>query len=208
MSVTVPVEPLDPARLSEASATLAAAFHDDPLSRFLFPQEESRSRWLRLLNGAGLRLALPEGHVYTPADQGVPGVIALVPPGRYPLPAWRTLRFLFGVIWRPPPFGPPLRSMVRGLQLLRAAERLHLREPHWYVHVLGVHPSQQGKGLGGTLLELALARADRQRLPVYLETSNPRNLTFYGHFGFDVVQEVGAPGGGPPLWTMLRQPVT
>ena len=207
MSVTAPVEPLAQERIAEASATLAAAFHDDPLSRFLFPHEESRNRWLRLLNGAGLRLALPEGHVYTPAGQGVPGVVALVPPGRYPLPVWRTLRFLVSVIWRPPPFGPPLRSMVRGLRLMRKVERLHLREPHWYVHVLAVHPSQQGKGLGGALLELGLARADGQRLPVYLETSNPRNLTFYGHFGFEVLQEVDTPGG-PPLWTMLRQPMT
>ena len=107
-----------------------------------------------------------------------------MPPGRYPLPAWRTLRFLLSVIWR-----------------------LHLREPHWYVHVLGVHPGQQGTGLGRALLDPALALADRDRAPVYLETSNPRNLTFYGHFGFEVTREVRVPGGGPPLWTLLRPPV-
>jgi len=26
-------------------------------------------------------------------------------------------------------------------------------------------------------------------------------------FGFEVMQEVSIPGGGPPIWTMLRQPV-
>ncbi len=207
MPTIAPLKPLSPATLREAGATLAAAFYDDPFSRFLLPEEKTRHRWLQLLNTAGLRLALPEGHVYTTAGAAVPGVIALVPPGRYPPPAWRTLRFLLSVAWRPPPFGPPLRSLVRGIQTLRMVERLHLREPHWYVHVLGVHPSHQGKGLGGALMQPALARADAQRVPVYLETSNERNLTFYGHFGFDVVQEVEVPGGGPPMWTMLRPPL-
>ncbi len=207
MPAAVQLQRLTSAKLAEAGTTLAAAFHDDPFSLFLLPDETSRPRWLRLLNTAALRWALAERHAYTTAVEGVPGVIALVPPGRYPLPAWRTLRFLLSVAWRPPPFGPPLRSLIRGMQTLRMVERLHLRQPHWYVHVLGVHPGQQGTGLGRALLDPALALADRDRLPVYRETSSPRNLTFYGHFGFDVVQEVAAPGGGPPLWTMLRPPI-
>ncbi|HEU4758884.1 MAG TPA: GNAT family N-acetyltransferase [Dehalococcoidia bacterium] len=201
------LEPLSTAQVREAGAMLAAAFHDDPFSLFLLPDERSRPRWLTLLNTAGLRLALPEGHAYTIQSGGAPGVIALVPPGRYPLPAWRSLRFLASVALRPPPFGPPLRSLVRGLQALRLVERLHVKEPHWYVHALGVHPNQQGKGLGRALLDPALALADRDRLPTYLETSNPRNLTFYGHFGFEMVEEVRTPGGGPPIWRMLRPPV-
>ena len=207
MSERERLEPLVASKVGEAGATLAAAFHEDPLSLFLFPDEPSRPRWLTLLNTAALRLAQPEGHVYTLKGGGIPGVIALVPPGRYPLPPWRTLRFLAGIVWRVPPFGPPVRSLVRGLQTLRIAERLHLREPHWYVHVLGVHPSEQGKGLGRALLDPALAMADRDRVPLYLETSNPRNLTFYGRFGFEVVEELQLPGGGPPMWRMLRLPV-
>ena len=72
MPAAVPWQPLSPAKLSEAGATLAAAFHDDPFSLFLLPDERSRPRWLRMLNSAALRLAFPEGHVYTAAGEGVP----------------------------------------------------------------------------------------------------------------------------------------
>ena len=50
-------------------------------------------------------------------------------------------------------------------------DRLHIKEPHWYVFVLGVRPERQGEGLGRALLDPALARADRDRLPAYLETT-------------------------------------
>ena len=200
-------EPLLPTKIGEAAATLAAAFHDDPLSRFLLPREESRRRWLHLTMNADLRQVLPEGHVYTVGGEDVEGVVGWLPPGRYPLPTLRSLRFLAGIIVRVPTGGISVRSVARAVQITRLWERLHLRERHWYLYVLGAHPSQQGKGLGRALLDPILARADSERLPAYTETSNPRNLTFYGHFGFDVVQEVQAPGGGPPMWTLLRPPV-
>jgi len=199
--------PLSPQKIAEASRSLAAAFFDDPTSRFLLPREQSRDRWLRLIHEASLRHVLPEGHVQTIDGDEVSGVIGVVPPGRYPLPTTRFLRHLVPIILRLPTGGFPLGRAVRALQAQGMIDRLHVKEPHWYVAVLGVLPERQGEGLGRALLDPPLARADRDRLPTYLETSNERNLTFYGRFGFEVMQEVSIPGGGPPVWTMLRQPV-
>lgn len=200
-------EPLSRARVAEAGAALAAAFHDDPISRFLLPREDSRDRWLRLLHEADLRMVLPEGHVYTVSDHGIAGAIGVLPPGGYPLPRARFVRYLASLLWRLPSGGFPLEKAIRGLQTQHLVDRLHIREDHWYVSVLGVHPAHQGRGLGRALLEPTLAWADRDRLPTYLETANERYLAFYRHFGFEVVQQVNIPGGGPPLWTMLRAPV-
>ena len=199
--------PLSPQKIAEASRSLAAAFFDDPTSRFLLPREQSRDRWLRRIHEASLHYVLPEGHVHTIDGDEVSGVIGVVPPGRYPLPGARFLRHLVPIILRLPTGGFPLGRAVRALQAQGMIDRLHVKEPHWYVAVLGVLPERQGEGLGRALLDPALARADRDRLPTYLETSNERNLTFYGRFGFEVMQEVSIPGGGPPIWTMLRQPV-
>ena len=199
--------PLSRQKVAEASRSLAAAFFDDPTSRFLLPREESRDRWLRLIHRAGLRHVLPEGHVYAVSGDEVTGVIGLVPPGRYPLSTASFLRQFVPIILRLPTGGFPPGRAVRALQAQGMIERLHIKEPHWYVFVLGVCPERQGEGLGRALLDPALARADRDRLPTYLETTMERNLTFYGRFGFEVVQEVSMPGGGPPIWTMLRQPV-
>src|SRR3990170_5668065 len=175
------VRSLAPSGVSDAAATLAAAFHEDPLSRFLLPQEESRRRWLRLTMTADLRQVLPEGHVYTVGGDKVAGVVGWLRPGRYPLPAGRSLRFLAGLLVRVPTGGISIRSVVRALQVMRLWERLHLKEAHWYLYVLGVEPSQQGQGLSRSLLDPILERADREALPAYTETSNPRNVTFYGH---------------------------
>ncbi len=207
MSTIALAEPLSPAKLREASVTLAAAFYDDPAARFLLPQAGARSRWLRLIHEASLRLVLPEGHVYAVAGESVEGAVGLVPPGRYPLPSGRFFRYLAGLVWRLPSGGFPLGRVVRALQAQRLIDRLHVRQPHWYVSVLGVHPDRQGLGLGRALLDPALARADRDRLPAYLETAKESNLSFYRHFGFEVVHQVNIPGGGPPIWTMLREPV-
>ncbi len=207
MSKLAPLEPLRRTKIRQASATLAAAFFDDPLTRFLLPDEDSRTRWLRLLHESHLRSVLPDDHVYRVGDDGIAGIIGVLPPDRYPMPVSRSLGYLLRLIWRLPSGGFPLGRVLRGLQAMRLIERIHLRERHWYVSVLGVHPERQGAGLGGALLSPVLAWADRDRLPAYLETAKEKNLSFYGHFGFEVVEKVDTPGGGPPIWTMLRQPV-
>lgn len=42
-------------------------------------------------------------------------------------------------------------------------------------------------------------------VPVWLETSNPRNLAYYRRLGFEVVDELAAPPV-PPVWTMAARP--
>lgn len=84
-------------------------------------------------------------------------------------------------------------------------EKVHPAEPHWYLGLLGVDPSFQGRGLGRYLLEPVLARCDAEGLGVYLETQKPENLAFYERFGCRVRDEVSI-AGAPPVWTMWREP--
>ena len=79
--------------------------------------------------------------------------------------------------------------------------------PRWYLGVLGVAPERQGQGLGTRLMQPVLERADREGLPVTLETGQPRNLPIYRRHGFEVLRELPPPEpGGPPVWTMRRPP--
>ena len=55
----------------------------------------------------------------------------------------------------------------------------HPQYPHWYLPWFGVDAGLQGKGLGGMLMAPCLEIVDASYLPAYLETPNPRNLTFY-----------------------------
>ena len=78
-----------------------------------------------------------------------------------------------------------------------------LRAPHYYLAALGTDPPHQGKGVGSALIEPVLARADREGIPAYLESSKETNVPFYRKHGFEVVQELAVPNG-PRVWAMLR----
>ena len=51
----------------------------------------------------------------------------------------------------------------------------HLTEPHWYLPLIGVDVTKQGRGYGSALLRHALERCDRDGLPAYLEATSPLN---------------------------------
>jgi ribosomal-protein-alanine N-acetyltransferase len=57
------------------------------------------------------------------------------------------------------------------------------------VHTIGVHPDQQGRGIGRRLLAGLLARADDLGATVFLEvrTDNEPAITLYRSTGFDQV---------------------
>jgi ribosomal protein S18 acetylase RimI-like enzyme len=82
-------------------------------------------------------------------------------------------------------------------------EQYHPPEPHWYLPLIGVDPTQQGRGFGSTLLERALEACDAARQPAYLESSNARNIPLYERHGFEVAGEIQI-GDAPPVWPMLR----
>lgn len=97
------------------------------------------------------------------------------------------------------------RDLARLMRLFSSFEAEHPHDPHYYLPAIGVDPRWQGQGHGTALLEPVLERCDRERLPAYLESTNPRNLPLYERHGFQVTQEVTV-GDSPPYWRMWREP--
>jgi hypothetical protein len=56
------------------------------------------------------------------------------------------------------------------------------------------------------LLAANLEQLDELGMPAYLESSNRGNDRRYERHGFDLVAEFAAPGGGPTLGGMWREP--
>ena len=54
------------------------------------------------------------------------------------------------------------------------------------------------------MLRPALARANAEGVPCYLEMQNVRNVRFYRKQGFRVVSDGEVPGHGLRVWTKLR----
>jgi GNAT superfamily N-acetyltransferase len=54
----------------------------------------------------------------------------------------------------------------------------------WYLSIIGILPSAQGRGLGAALLAGTLEEASHANVTCYLESFTPRNLRFYERLGF------------------------
>lgn len=63
--------------------------------------------------------------------------------------------------------------------------------PHYYLGVLGLHPSLHGLGAGAALIRdyCAISDADPASNGTFLETCSPKNVPFYRRMGFDVLGE-------------------
>ena len=107
------------------------------------------------------------------------------------------------------PFKLGLIAFSRLMRFASHTDKFHKEAapmPHYYLFVLGVKPSVQGKGAGGFLLKNMLERIDREKMPAYLETQKQSNVGLYQRYGF----EVTAHGAVPKLaelenWGMLRK---
>lgn len=192
---------LGASQVGRAAAVLARAFQDDPIQRYVIPDDARRARLLPRTFPAAVRYCLSYGEVYTTPDLG--GVACWVPPGGSVTDPWGMVRS--GKIAAPLRLGPAAVFRFVGVARYMAAERERVAPgPHWYLYAIGVDPSHQGRGVGGALLGPVLARADAGGLPCYLETQVGRNVGFYEGYGFEVASE-GEPRG-LRVWTMLRKP--
>lgn len=181
-------------RLEQESvlATITAAFLDDPVARWVWSDDRDHATWFPEFAAAFGGRAF----AYGTAD-----VVA---------------RAQGAALWLPPAVTPDERALEDVVQRAVPAERqadlaalmdqmgaFHPAGPHWYLPLIGVAPQCQGRGVGAALLRHALARCDTERLPAYLESSNPRNLSLYRRHGFEVVGTIQA-GGSPVMYPMVR----
>jgi ribosomal protein S18 acetylase RimI-like enzyme len=195
------IRPFVRADLRATVATLARAFDEDPVMKWIFPDERMRRRRLPSFFASSLRGTHRAGSAEVAVlGRRVLGAAVWLPPGAWRPPLWRQVVALPGVALR---LGSrlPVASTTYGALL-----RVHPDRPHWYLSGIGTDPPVQGTGVGSDLLHSRLVRCDADRLPAYLESSSERNVPFYERHGFKVVGELSIPSGGPTLWLMWRDP--
>ena len=190
--------PMTQAGLSQCSASLAAAFMNDPLQRYTFPDEAERRRRSPAHFEAFLRYGLLFGEVYT--TQNYEGAEVLLRPGETEVTSEKAA--ISGVSKLPELLGQ--EACHRFFSVLDYIDPFHKQDapqPHWYLMVIGVHPMHHGKGIGKALLTHALDKARASKTPIYLETAQPANVPFYTSAGFKIISRLREPQSGLDLWT-------
>ena len=175
-----------------AIRTLVSAFEDDPVERWLYPEDgKYREHFRAFIVAFG-------GDAFQ--DQTV----------------WRLGDFDAVAFWFGPGREPDGDAVVQVL-VETTAEELHAdsfatleqmaeghpAEQHWYLPWFGVQRGLQGHGLGTHLMRHCLEIVDESGLPAYLETPNPRTVPFYERAGFSVTG-VAQAGACPPVTLMQR----
>lgn len=92
-----------------------------------------------------------------------------------------------------------------GPEVFERMSTFHPNEPHWYLPLLGVDPLHHDKGLGSALMEHALILCDQDNKYAYLESSNPKNVSFYKRHGFEILGTIQV-NTSPPIIPMHRKP--
>ncbi|MEI8238690.1 MAG: GNAT family N-acetyltransferase [Actinomycetota bacterium] len=204
----VMLRPLVPHPLDIAAArtTLAEAFVDDPLMAWMFPDLRLRPHFAAAWMGVFIEAYAAGAHIDLLVDDQAAADPAAVP------------AVVGAAVWRlneaPLPFAPlpglgPLmeafmggqRAIDVGVGLAAFAENKP-DPPYHYLMFLGVHPAQQGRGLGRRLVAAGQARAASEGAGVYLESTNARNLSFYRSMGLQQVGDFVLEPAGPPVYRM------
>ncbi|MBV6622867.1 MAG: GNAT family N-acetyltransferase [Rivularia sp. (in: Bacteria)] len=194
---------LEEKQIHQATETLVNAFSKDPIIEYILPEADNRKdKVSHNLWEATLRYAQPFNHIYTTPE--IKGIAAWIPPGKYPL---NLLQILQAGFYKTP-FLLGLKALKKFLPIFTLFDKYHeqdMHQPHWYLFALGVSSACQSQGIGKSLIQPILERADEQNLPCYLETSTEKAVRFYQKNGFKILRAEEQP---VKFWTMKRKPAS
>lgn len=84
-------------------------------------------------------------------------------------------------------------GLSRLFKILKRERTIKAKQPKsdfihlWYIGVLNTH---QNRGEGSKMLREFLEMKKKENIPIYLETSTERNLSFYKKMGFELVEKI------------------
>ncbi len=80
-----------------------------------------------------------------------------------------------------------------------------IKPDSWYLSIVGIKPALQGQGLGATLINNVLDKTDKLKVPTYLETFTPRNMSFYERLGYKNIASIHELTVDSKYWIMKRE---
>jgi ribosomal protein S18 acetylase RimI-like enzyme len=183
------------------SATLGRAFYEDPIMKWMMPDDRLRAKGLpRMFSILARRQYLALGAVEVATNASDVGAVAMwgPPPGQPKESRLDALLLLPAILW-------VFRSRAqKGQEVAELMKKVHPEEPHWYLFAIGSDPTVRGAGFGQALMRSRLDRCDAEHAPAYLESTKEETVPYYMRFGFEVTGEIKLPDGGPRMYPMWR----
>ncbi len=193
---------IDEKLIPAAIETLSSAFRHDELYKFVVPDENVRTEFLRNFFAFRIRYGMKFGEVHT-TSENCEGIAIWIP--------YRNRRMTFPRIIRSGGLSTmraidaTTRKKLMSIQEFADKARERISEPYWHLSPIAVHPAHQGQGLASLLIRSMLERLDREPSACLLETQNYRNVAMYERYGFSVVDEETIPTSEVRHWVMWRK---
>lgn len=181
---------------------ISQAFVTDPLLEWIFPDAsarlESTAAWMglfveeHLVHGRVDTVSLDDesdGEVIAAALWRIPSNVPLPHPELPSIPG--LLAALVGTARQ-----AAIGGALRAFSVARPSDGIG------YLQFLAVAPTHQRRGVGRQAIQPGLDAVAAQGLDAYLETTNPRNLSFYLSLGFEVVAQFTLDFDGPQAWCL------
>ena len=193
----------------DAGSIAAKAFENDPVLTYLISDNrEFRKQSLTWLMRKLIAYSTRYHHVYTTQD--LEGIAAWRPPETTFSNPFQLLRMAWSLQLYVLPTKIHWTRLGRCIKLLSAVENAHQQDmnscPHWYLGIMVVHPTAQGRGVGSRLLQATLQQASHEGVACYLVTFTEQAVRFYQKHGFEIVQSRKISSDAPPFWTLKRNP--
>ena len=201
--------------IDNLTALLDEAFRQDPVSRWMFANVSREGHdwaahaamlrvftdWAVYCGHAQVAVSVPSGTPAADVEDQAHAVALWVPAGPsfpHSVPPRERQRPDFTNLQ-----GWPRLKFDQFAELSRTAHPMQV--DHQYLPFVAVAPPWQGHGVGTRLLRHRLDQLDAERVPAYLEASNPDSARLYKRLGFRPIGEIRLPAG-PPLTPMWRDP--
>lgn len=171
------------------AVVLAAAYADDPLMTYFWPNAERRGKALPLFWEARIAARAETGMVDLALDEDRNVVsVALWEPVGVISPIAKHFTLVRAL----------RSSLPRALAVSHRMEAARPATPHLYLAAVGTRPDAQRKGFASSLLEQRLATSTE---PCFLIANAKTTMPFYDRFGFHPEPELPL-DHGPVLYPM------
>lgn len=178
--------PLKENQIEEATLIYTEAFLSDPFTEYILPNPNDRYYFLSTYFRAILTYNVRYGEIYG-VGKPIQGIAAWTSPktSRKNVNIIDYLNCGFGKII----FSRFLFTWLKILHTQRYTKdflKKYQKQPCIILDLIAVNPKVHGKGFASKLINPVLYFAQKQKIQVYLETSNSDNIRIYEHFGFQL----------------------
>ena len=179
---------------------LSACFETNKSVNWIVKQDVKRKERIRYLMDYSFEACIKTGQIYL-TDNLTGVIIYSNSDNKLPIleEAFLTVQYIWKVTG--------IDGIGRALKREQYINQYHPKDEEFiYIWFIGLKETEAGKGVGSAMLQEVIDKSNARQIPIYLETSNERNMNFYKKHGFEVYHISPEATFGFKLYFMRRLP--